>query len=298
MGGLVGILPGGYWDTANLLHREFELAVLTGCEEELLIQRREPEIAPLVTTVISRCVRRLGNISPVSEDVVRQLLVADRQYLLLKLRQATFGNLVRVNLFCPWPDCGQQVSITFAIDDVPVIEATARAPFYTLTLSPAALGEQGDAGCEVCFRLPNGADQEAVSPLLSMNEASALTLLLARCIRSIGSHGSPNVEQIAALPSLARAEIETAMESLAPRIETNIEVSCAECGRAFVAPFDLQRFFFGDLRTDSDLLYREVHYLAYHYHWSEREIMEMTREKRRKYIDVLAEEIERLNNGG
>ena len=40
-----------------------------------------------------------------------------------------------------------------------------------------------------------------------------------------------------------------------------------------------------------------MHYLAYHYHWSEGEIMAMTRDKRRTYIDVLADAIEVLNNG-
>ena len=87
------------------------------------------------------------------------------------------------------------------------------------------------------------------------------------------------------------------MERVAPRVELNMDAGCAECGRAFLVPFDLQRFFFGELRTDSDLLYREVHYLAYHYHWSEREIMAMPRDKRHTYIDVLADEIERLNDG-
>jgi hypothetical protein len=62
-------------------------------------------------------------------------------------------------------------------------------------------------------------------------------------------------------------------------------------------PFDLQRFFFGELRTDSELLYRQVHYLAYHYHWAEPEIMAMPRTKRQKYIELLAGEIERLNDG-
>ena len=52
----------------------------------------------------------------------------------------------------------------------------------------------------------------------------------------------------------------------------------------------------GELRTDGELIYQEVHYLAYHYHWSEHEIMEMTRDKRRKYIDVLADAIEVLNS--
>ena len=55
-----------------------------------------------------------------------------------------------------------------------------------------------------------------------------------------------------------------------------MEATCADCGREFSAPFDLQRFFFGELRLTGDFLYREVHYLAYHYHWSEREIMAMT----------------------
>jgi hypothetical protein len=62
-------------------------------------------------------------------------------------------------------------------------------------------------------------------------------------------------------------------------------------------PFDVQDFFFGELRTSRDLLYREVHYLAYHYHWGEREIMDMPRQKRRIYIDILAEEMGKLNDG-
>jgi hypothetical protein len=104
------------------------------------------------------------------------------------------------------------------------------------------------------------------------------------------------VEQVAGLSALARSQIEERMRQLAPAVEQAMEAKCAECGRTFVAPFDIQRFFLGELRTDSDLLYQEVHYLAYHYHWSEHEIMEMTRDRRRRYIDVLADAIEVLNS--
>ena len=293
---LTGLLPGGYWDADGVLHREFELAVLTGREEELLAQTRGVESASLVTQVLSRGVRRVGTISPVSENVARQLLVADRQYLLLKLRQLTFGGVVRGSVFCPWGDCGRRVSIEFRIDDVPVEEARERAPLYTITLPPPAGDEEG-APVEVSFRLPNGDDQETVSGLLAENEAAALSMLLARTIHRIGPTAPPPPEQIAALSPLARAEIEAEMERLAPKIELDLETVCSECGRTFVLPFNVQQFFFGDLRTDSDLLYRQVHYLAYHYHWSEREIMEMPRAKRQKYIEVLADEIERLNDG-
>jgi hypothetical protein len=49
------------------------------------------------------------------------------------------------------------------------------------------------------------------------------------------------------------------------------------------------------VRTSCDLLYREVHYLAFNYHWSEEEIMGMSRERRRRYIEVLADAIDKIN---
>jgi hypothetical protein len=292
---MIGVLPGGYWDTAGQLHREFELGTLTGREEELLAQTRLPQTAVLVTEVLSRCLRRLGEISPVPPEVASQLLVADRHYLLLQLRLATFGQLVRGSLACPWPDCGEWVGIDFSISDVPVTEPPHRAPTHSMTL-PAAWTGRAEA-VDVAFRLPNGGDQEELSGLAATNEAEALTLLLSRCIQRIGSDGPAARDQVAALPAVARAGIEERMRYLAPRIELTMEAACTGCGRSFAAPFDIHRFFFGELRTDHELLYREVHYLAYHYHWSEQEIMAMTRDKRRTYIDVLADAIEVANSG-
>jgi hypothetical protein len=295
----VGMLPGGYWDAAGQVHREFELSALTGREEEMLAQAGQSRHAPLVTEVLSRCVRRLGEISPVPPDVTRRLLVADRQYLLLQLRRATFGDSVHADLVCPWPDCGVQVSVDFAVSGVPVEEPPYRAPLHTLTLPDEAIAYGTDLGGdgEVCFRLPDGSDQEELSHLLERNEAEALTGLLCRCVQRLGPYRPPDQEQVAGLSVLARAEIEKRMRQVAPRVEQSMTAVCVGCGRTFVVPFDVQRFLFGELRTDSQVLYQEVHYLAFHYHWSEQEIMGMTRDKRRTYIDVLADSIEALNNG-
>ncbi|HEX7048849.1 MAG TPA: hypothetical protein VF188_01455 [Longimicrobiales bacterium] len=41
-----------------------------------------------------------------------------------------------------------------------------------------------------------------------------------------------------------------------------------------------------------DALYREVHHLAFHYHWSEAEILAMTRSKRQRYLSLLAQHLE------
>jgi hypothetical protein len=272
-------LPGGYWDDDGRLHRSFELSALTGREEELLLTAGSGrETASLVTAVLSHCLVSLGELSPVPSSVVRSLLVGDRQYLLLRLRQLTFGDSVRANLLCPWRDCGARVSATFSLSAVPVMSPTERAPTFTVPLLDSS----------VTFRLPTGADQEELSALATTNEAEALTRLLARCVLS----------PAADLPSSARAELEDHMARLAPHVEQTMEVACVECGRTFLAPFDIHRYLLGELRTDRELLYQEVHYLAFHYHWSETEIMAMPRDKRRTYIELLGDAIEVLNGAG
>ncbi len=286
------LLPGGYVDNSGVVHREVELEKLSGKDEELLADNRQPVSATLVTTILSRCVKRIGVISPVTKEVARALLVADRQYLLLKLREATFGEQVQATIRCPWPDCGKKVDIDFSINDIPVRESDIKGPLYKMDIS-----EDAEEACrEITFRLPNGGDQEMVSPFLYENEARAFSMLLKRCIKGIGPIHNPGEEVVEKLSPLARKEIEKRMEEVAPKVELTMDSNCPECGRDFTVPFDLQEFFFGELRTSRDLLYREVHYLAYHYHWSEQEILEMPREKRRGYIEILADEIERLNN--
>lgn len=291
--GAVCLLPGGYVDERGTVHRQAELAPLSGREEELLATLAGAPAAELASEVLARCVRAIGTVRPVTPEVARALLVGDRQFLLLRLREATFGERVEGTLSCPWPNCGARVDLDFSTADVPVKRCDTVWATYRVELPPGAAGEEGES---VTFRLPNGGDQEALAPLLARNPAAALTALLERCIVDDGSGQEDAAERVARLSPRARMEVERAMEAHAPAVELEMELGCPECGRGFTAPFELQDFFFGELRTSRDLLYRQVHYLAYHYHWSEREILELPREKRLGYIEVLAEEIEALNH--
>src|SRR5262249_1848363 len=171
-------------------------------------------------------------------------------------------------------------------------------PLYTRALSPEAAlsGEQGEQYREVAFRLPTGEDQEVIGRIIEEDGAKALALLLARCIRRLGSLCDPGPEVIHRLSPLTRAEIERHMEESAPQVDLTLAAHCLECDREFAVPFDLLGFFLGECKTSRGLLYREVHYLAYHYHWSEKEILALSREKRRKYIAFLAEELRRASH--
>ena len=290
------LLPGGYLDEQGTRHQYVELTPLNGRVEALVAS--SPRGPALVTQLLSHCIQCIGAVAP-STAIIGQLLVADRQYLLLKLRQATLGSQTFMTLSCPQPSCGHKMDVDFMIDDVPVAIPAAIKPCYSMELSLAAAFVDANSETQrtIVFRLPNGTDQEVLAPLLAESrDEEAATLLLQRCIQRLGPQQEPDQEQISRLSALARWEIEQAIEATAPRVELMMEGECPECAYPFAAPFDLETFFFGELGASINLLYREVHYLAYHYHWSEREIMDMPRAKRRRYIEVLADEIERMNH--
>lgn len=293
-------LPAGLIDAQGGVHKQVVLLPLTGREEELLASADYPA-ATLVTEVLSRCVKSVGAVSDVTPAVIRNLLVADRQYLLLMLRQLTFGDRIQATIPCPWPGCGKGVDVDFRVSQIPITHCGDVRPVYEMRIEPfdgaAGLGLTENTPLTVRYRLPNGGDQEAVlDDVINRGEAAALSVLLSRCIQQFGTILEPDADWVARLPASIRLLIEQEMEARAPNLDLTMEAECPECRRAFLAPFELQDFFFGELKIGTELLFREVHYLAFHYHWSEREIMDMPRTRRRRYIEVLSGEIETLND--
>lgn len=290
------LLPGGYIDDAGKLQREVVLKVLSGREEEVLVSLAKRGAAIQVTAILTSCIKRIGDISEITEDIIRRLLVGDRQFLMLKLRELTFGERVQATVSCPWPNCDTRLDIDFNITDIPIKEMDQVLQRYEYNFTAQSPTET--PALTVHFRLPNGSDQEALSALLVENEATALTQMLWRCIDRIGETENPDLDQIRMLSSSIRKKIEQKMQSLAPDVELTMEAECPDCHRSFNIPFDLQEFFFGELRTSRELLRREIHYLAFHYHWSEKDILSMSRDRRREYIEIVANEIEQMNEGG
>jgi hypothetical protein len=289
-------LPAGYIDQENRRYRQVHLQPFTGEVEALVADL--PDGPALVSQILALSIAAIGP-HPGSVDLARQLLVADRQFLLLQLRAATYGERVGAVLHCTQPRCGHKMDIDFSISDIPVTTVADVHTIYQAELSAEATaalgGNLGPKERTISFRLPNGEDQEALVPLLRTGRATeAATLLLQRCIQHLGSIAAPTVDLLTTLPDAVCAEIETAMATAAPRVELTMEGHCPECRQAFAVPFDLEAFVLQELRTSLDALTREVHYLAYHYHWSEREIMQMPRAKRHRYLHILSEEMEKV----
>ncbi|MBI3803972.1 MAG: hypothetical protein HY282_09460 [Nitrospirae bacterium] len=281
------LLPGGYLDPDGNLQREGVLRPLTGREEEAAADpARGWTEATLVTALLGRCVTRIGPYRP-TEPLLRSLAVGDRDYLMLRLRQITFGPRVEMTLVCPRPLCAKKMDADLDLAQISVAPRPM-APHHTLTLSEAGaiLDEQGRFQREVVFRIPNGEDQEAVRGWEMLDERERVVRLLSRCLASppdaVRRWSTRSVEEITA-----------AMEQQSPQVEIDMELHCPECGGHFIHPFEIVPFFIKELLRDRGQFEREVHLLAFYYHWPLREILGLTRQKRRRYLELLTDELER-----
>jgi hypothetical protein len=163
------------------------------------------------------------------------------------------------------------MDVDFAIDDVPVDRRPQSASMYSVDVATGS-----DLVRTARVRLPTGADQEAT---LGLDPTEAEEALLERCL----------VEFDAPLGADGRVAVIDAIEDLSPRIDLELDLTCPECGHAFVSPFDTTAFFLDEARQGGRQLLREVHTLAFYYHWSEDDILGLTRARRRAYLSLLSD---------
>ena len=291
-------LPGGYIDESGRIHDEAQLAPLTGWDEYAL-GSLEPgtNAAIVITSLLVRCVRRIGSLDQVDTSLVRELLVADRDYLIIKLRSLTFGSRVDCVMHCPDPECSKLMDLTFNLDELEFERKPVKQRYFKL-----AGGEDGQAELEldkfaeaVEFRFPTGADQEACAPIFTIDKEAAIAELLSRCMRPLDNCAGVNQARVSSLDAPTQLEIEARLGQMAPHVEIELEAACPECEKPLDADFDALSFFLEELKGNLRRLERDVHFLAWHYHWSEEGILSMTRKKRRRYVALLQEEVDRLN---
>ena len=76
------------------------------------------------------------------------------------------------------------------------------------------------------------------------------------------------------------ARIEAALDEVSPWVVTEVAGSCPACGATHPVALDP----YVVMRGSASELYDEVHTLAWHYHWSEAEILALPRVRRQLYL--------------
>jgi hypothetical protein len=190
-------LPGGYVlgsDYASVRY-DAEVRELTGADEEALTKARQAGIGKYISTLLSAGAVSVGNESA-SPLLLSNLLLGDRDMLLMEIRRATYGDeIVWDQYSCPW--CGEEFRLSVTLDEIPVRRLDNPADrIFEVELRK---------GRKAHVRLPVGSDQEAILAVADrLSEPEQNTLLLSRVLISVvEADGTENA--VTGNPDFARA---------------------------------------------------------------------------------------------
>jgi hypothetical protein len=204
------------------------------------------------------------------------LSVGERDRRLLALREALFGT--RFDAVANCPACGLRLETEFDVTDVRIPDQSEARESDELCV------QAGDY--EVHYRLPTSDDFLAIVRLPDCKTISGQRMaLLQRCIRSARraeSSLTPNQ-----LPQEVVNSISEQMAKSDPQADVSLALSCPECQNNFSIPFDILSYLWNEIDEWTQRLLFEVHALASAYGWGEREILEMSTQRRQTYLQMV-----------
>ena len=141
------------------------------------------------------------------------------------------------------------------------------------------------AAYAVSFRVPRAADVEAAGVLHDEVPGAAEAELLERCIRRAARDGAS--VPASHLPEPVQQAVTEAIADHDPQAQIVLRMACPACGRDFSVTLDAAAFLLDELDTRVQRLVWEVYALATHYHWSERDILELPAGRRERYLELV-----------
>ncbi|HRI60788.1 MAG TPA: hypothetical protein PK228_13715 [Saprospiraceae bacterium] len=194
-------------------------------------------------------------------------VTADRDRLLAVVYKQTYNAQIESTVQCQY--CSAPFDLDFSLDDLlrhlqpdGILPEQTDGTFYL---------ENGSR-----FRLPTGADEQSVSGLPTAQMAQ---VLLERCLLE----GDPAADG---------EKAQQAMEQIAPVLQTEMLAHCPECEKEQQVHFDLQSFLLTRLKQGQKQVILDIHRLASNYHWSHAEILDLPRNMRRRYVELIESELE------
>ncbi|HEY5960472.1 MAG TPA: hypothetical protein VIV60_28155 [Polyangiaceae bacterium] len=215
------------------VHRLDGLRPMTGHEEQLIEeQTRYGNSAALCNALLARCLCRPGDEPGTNAERVNELLVAERDAALVKLRRITFGDKVDSEANCP--RCRALVAMSFDLKELE-LQAREVPEAIELVMWDGRIAE---------LRLPTARDQADLLAVDLSTDAERRTWLLARSLQKLGGVSGPfAVELVHGFDSRTRTELEFELNRVIPDLDLNASAKCQDCGHEFAAPFDVSSFF-------------------------------------------------------
>jgi hypothetical protein len=242
-------MPIGHVDEDGRVHRTAVLRKMTGRDEAVMTDKRNRNNgAKLVTELLGNCIVRIGDIERPGPKVAQQLYSADRHYLLIKLREVTFGPDMPATYACP--TCKSSTAMDEDLSTLPVHSLTNGdlPDDIVVELEDGYVSRDGDVYSNAVFRYPTGTDEERIATQSRENPSLGKNALMARCLRALGDMPEGNLQALGTaifsdMTLSDRGLIDEALNGPdGPGVRMQRAVVCSNCGRDFQATLDMSSF--------------------------------------------------------
>lgn len=206
-----------------------ELRELTGTEEALLTNQRLMRTGAAINQVLRNCTVRIGDQQDLSEKDFLDLPSGDRLFILVRLREITFGPECSLEVACQNPQCGQVNYCAINTEELNVTPyGDDREFLYELPRSKRVIN----------WVIMDG---HMESRLAKLEEPTIHTAMLMRIKEVDGTAPSKNT-----LLGLSAADLAAFRAEIARReggIDTEVRSVCRACGTPIVTRLEREADF-------------------------------------------------------
>jgi hypothetical protein len=223
--------------------------------------------------LMDRSLYLLRAASTAGETEAAALSIGQRDARLLQLREWMFGPRLANTAICP--HCAERVEWENDVQDLrlqPVVAAEA-APAFELEAD----------GFHLSFRLPTSADITALDIRNSGKENS--DALLQQCV--LGAHKDGIEYNASTLPPHVLHAMEERMSREDAQADITLLLNCPACSQQWESRFDILGYLWSEINAWAMHILQEVYLLAKAFGWSEQDILNMSPQRRRLYLEML-----------
>ncbi len=258
-------LPGGLLVDSQI-RRDFSFKPMTGFIERAIAESglEASGLPQQVTTILTTSLNKVAGLTA-NRELVLSLSSGDRLFLMLQLEANIKPEIKWMTASCQ--HCKELIQFQYEPGSMPVKLAGENFPQATLSLSIA----------DVSIRVPNGTDEEYIAQM-GTQASSTMEHLLARLLNepdsSVDLHSLTNQD---------KELIDNTLELMAAQPGESVSISCPFCSQQ-------QQIFIDNyawINTETDNIDEEVHTLASQYHWSENDILSLSRDRRKCYLQLI-----------
>jgi len=224
-------LPGGYTSPTGEIAWTAEVRELNGRDEEQIA--KTSTLIKALNVVLTRGLVKVGDF-PVDDMLLNNMLAGDRDYVLMRIYAATFGEDVTTTRFCP--DCQHNTEVTLnLLKDVKVRELDD--PSNRRFTVECSVGP-------VVVDLPTGHTQKLLMASIDKSIAELSTMLLENTVVSINGNQILGRSSVLELSIRDRRLLNEAISERSPGPQMqDASAACSECGAVVEVPLSVAALF-------------------------------------------------------